>query len=165
MSHKVMATFADRSIRIRRNLLASIFCAESGHPGGSLSCVEIINYLFCERYAEQKISEPLILSKGHAVPTLYASACEVNLLNYSQLSGLRKIDNILQGHPSVLSTPWVTTSTGSLGQGISAGCGLALGYKYSKLDNFVNVVVGDGELQEGQVWEALMFASITAFII
>ena len=65
----------------------------------------------------------------------------------------------MQGHPSVLSTPWVTTSTGSLGQGISAGCGLALGYKYSKLDNFVNVVVGDGELQEGQVWEALMFAS------
>ncbi len=151
--------------QIRINSLLSIYHAESGHPGGVLSSVEIISYLYEHemRYNKNDFStnarDRFILSKGHCAPTLYAVAAEVGLLDKSRLNGLRKLNHELQGHTQRGSTPWIEASTGSLGQGFSFGIGEARGLKMQGVDNRVYVMLGDGELQEGEVWEGVMFAA------
>ena len=152
---------------IRRLALSMIYHAGSGHPGGCLSSAELMAYLWGIELQEGnwKIDDPydedrhrFILSKGHSCPALYAAAAIVGLLPHSALPGFRKMGSVLQGHPDVLSTPWVHTSTGSLGQGFSAAIGMALGLKYKKGSARIYVMLGDGELQEGMVWEGVMSA-------
>jgi transketolase len=150
---------------IRINSLISIYLAESGHPGGVLSSIDIISYLFFSEmnYDKNDFSkinrDRFILSKGHCAPALYAVAAEVGIIKKSDLKGLRKLNNKLQGHTHRLTTPWVEASTGSLGQGFSFATGEAKGLKIQGLNNRVFTMLGDGELQEGEVWEAAMFAS------
>ena len=144
--------------RIRALTLFAIFHAKSGHPGGSLSCVDILTHIFCHEFSAQS-SNKFILSKGHAAPALYAAAVEFGILKPGDLLTFRKINSRLQGHPHNISTPWVGSSTGSLGQGISAALGISLGFKFLNLNNRTFVVLGDGEMQEGQVWEAALTAA------
>lgn len=149
------------SNKVRVLSLISIYYARSGHPGGCLSCADLLTYIFLRLKNlpndSDKINNPFILSKGHACPALYSIASCVNLITESEIFELRKIGSRVQGHPSVESLPWVEASTGSLGQGLSVGLGMALGYKHINNSKIaVYVIIGDGELQEGEVWEALM---------
>ena len=152
------------ALKIRKNLLYSIYHAGSGHPGGSLSSADIMTYLFVKEMnydpanMDVKNRDRFILSKGHACPALYAIAAEVTIIDHERLNGLRKLNHELQGHTHRGSTPWVEASTGSLGQGFSFAIGEALGLKHQKINNRVYVMLGDGELQEGEVWEGAMFA-------
>ena len=154
-----------RACRIRELLLRMIYEAGSGHPGGSLSAVDVLTYLFFQELAldpnqpDWDGRDRFILSKGHAAPALYAVGVERGWLAQDEILGFRKIDRILQGHPHVRSVPWVETSTGSLGQGFSVAIGMALGLRYRQLPNRVYVMLGDGELQEGEVWEGAMSAA------
>lgn len=150
--------------RVRRTTLGLIYHAGSGHPGGSLSAVDLLVYLYtrelrinaqCPDWPER---DRFVLSKGHACPALYAIAAEVGLVPSQQLLEFRKLGGALQGHPSVASTPWVETSTGSLGQGFSAAIGMALGLRYLGSPARVYVMLGDGEMQVGEVWEGAMCA-------
>jgi transketolase len=150
--------FHNQSVELRRLIIASIYEAGSGHPGGALSAIDILNYLLCSNKFK-KIKSNFILSKGHAAPAFYAAAAFNKWINLKELSKLRKIDSLLQGHPSIIQTPWVNSSTGSLGQGFSVAVGKALGFKHqNKIEN-IYVMLGDGEVQEGQVWEAAMCAA------
>jgi len=150
--------------RIRRNSLISIYKAESGHPGGVLSSIEVLGYLFMHEMntdfddLTNTERDRFILSKGHCAPALYAVAVEAGIIKESRLTGLRKLNHELQGHTHRGATPWVEASTGSLGQGFSFAVGEAKGLKMQKIDNRVYVVLGDGELQEGEIWEGVMFA-------
>lgn len=150
--------------QIRRSSLAAIYAAGSGHPGGSLSCADLLAYLWTEELHWKPMNptdderDRFILSKGHACPALYAAVAEVGLIPHRMLFTLRKLGSPLQGHPHVLNTPWVETSTGSLGQGFSAAIGMALGLRYKGSPARVYVMLGDGELQEGEVWEGAMCA-------
>ncbi|MBT5306851.1 MAG: transketolase [Candidatus Scalindua sp.] len=150
--------------KIRSNSLISIYQAESGHPGGVLSSIDLIAYLFMKEmnYDKKDFSKKerdrFILSKGHCAPALYAVAAEVEIIDKSRLNGLRKLNHELQGHTHRGVTPWVEASTGSLGQGFSFAIGEAKGLKMQNIDNRVYVMLGDGELQEGEVWEGVMFA-------
>jgi transketolase len=152
------------SKRVRINIIKMLSEAGSGHPGGSLSIVEILVYLFIEkikRSRENALDENrdrFILSKGHGVPALYAILSEVGIINENELLTLRKLNSPLQGHPDRVKFPYVEASTGSLGQGLSIGLGMALGSKLKKSDFKVYVLIGDGELQEGQIWEAILKA-------
>ena len=153
------------SSKIRIGIVESIAAAGSGHPGGSLSCADILTYLYFEEM-NVKPEDPkwdardrFVLSKGHAAPALYSTRANRGFFPVSDLITLRKIDSYLQGHPDMKGTPGVDMSTGSLGLGISAACGMALAGKISGKDYRVYTVVGDGESEEGQVWEAAMFAS------
>ncbi len=150
---------------IRKNLLKAICEAGSGHPGGSLSAVEILTYLyFCEMKVDEK--NPLwdgrdrfVLSKGHAAPVLYATLGERGFFAIDEIMSLRKIGGNFQGHPCRDKVPGVEMSTGSLGQGFSVAVGMALADKLDGKDNKTFVLLGDGELQEGIVWEAAMAAN------
>lgn len=153
------------SSKIRIGIVESIAAAGSGHPGGSLSCADILTYLYFEEM-NVKPEDPkwdardrFVLSKGHAAPALYSTLANRGFFPVSDLITLRKIDSYLQGHPDMKGTPGVDMSTGSLGLGISAACGMALAGKISGKYYRVYTVVGDGESEEGQVWEAAMFAS------
>lgn len=146
--------------------LMAIFMAGSGHPGGVLSCIDLIVYLYAHRLKIKKIDEfkiinrdRLILSKGHSVPAIYSSLAALNVLDYKNILRLRKIDSPYQGHPCRVKTPWVEASTGSLGQGFSFAIGQAIALRHIKKRNKVFVIIGDGEMQEGQIWEGLMFAA------
>lgn len=148
---------------IRRNILTMIHDAKSGHPGGSLSAVEIVTYLY---FKEMNIESPtdenrdrFILSKGHGAPVLYSALMEKGFLSKDLMGTLRKIDSKLQGHPDMKKVPGVEASTGSLGQGLSIANGMALAFKLDNKKNRVFALLGDGELQEGMVWEAAMLAS------
>ncbi len=151
--------------KVRMGIIEGAFNAKSGHPGGSLSIAEIISYLY---FKEMNINpdEPkaenrdrFVLSKGHAAPALYAVMANRGYFPVEELKTLRKPDSRLQGHPSMHYLPGVDISSGSLGQGISAACGMALGAKL-KGDSFrVYTILGDGEIEEGQVWEAAMYAA------
>jgi len=148
---------------IRRQSLVAIYSAGSGHPGGSLSCADLLAYLWTEELRWQPTNpgderDRFILSKGHACPALYAVAAEAGLISHRMLLSLRKLGSPLQGHPHVVDAPWVETSTGSLGQGFSAAIGMALGLRYKGSPSRVYVMLGDGELQEGEVWEGAMCA-------
>jgi transketolase len=127
--------------------------AGSGHPGGSLSCVEILVALYFKVMAEDDV---FILSKGHAAPALYSVLSQKGIIPRKDLHTLRKLGG-LQGHP--VKGPGITVSTGSLGQGLSIACGIALARKLDKKEGTVYVLLGDGECQEGMVWEAAMYAS------
>ncbi|NRD74815.1 transketolase [Shewanella sp. VB17] len=151
--------------QIRKDAVASIYHAQSGHPGGVLSCIDILTVLFHQimtppNIRKQNYSDDyFILSKGHAAPALYAVAASIDLLKRSELKTLRKLNSKLQGHPDVTHLPWVEISTGSLGQGLSVATGIAKALKLQNTNQQVYSLIGDGEMQEGQVWEAAMFAS------
>ena len=161
---------------IRKNIITMITEAKSGHPGGSLSIADIIALLYD---VEMNISsknphdpdrDRFVLSKGHAAPALYAALALKGYFPVEELKGLRKINRMLQGHPDMKGIPGVDMSTGSLGQGISASCGIALSGKIDKKSFRVYTILGDGEQEEGQVWESAMFAAhykldnLTAFL-
>ena len=154
-----------RACKARMGIIEGVFNAKSGHPGGSLSCVDILTYLYFDHMnidpqdPKNEDRDRFVLSKGHAAPALYSVLALRGFFPVEELKTLRKSDSILQGHPSVKYTPGVDMCTGSLGQGISAACGMALGAKLAGKDFRVFTVLGDGEIQEGQVWEAAMYAS------
>ncbi len=151
--------------RVRMAVIEGTFNAKSGHPGGSLSSADVITYLY---FNEMKVdpSNPkwedrdrFVLSKGHCAPALYGALALKGFFPESEISTLRHIGSILQGHPCMTETPGVDMSTGSLGQGISAAVGMALAAKFDGKDYRTYAVLGDGEIEEGQVWEAAMFAA------
>ena len=154
-----------RACKTRMGIIEGVFNAKSGHPGGSLSCVDILTYLYFDHMnidpqdPKNEDRDRFVLSKGHAAPALYSVLALRGFFPVEELKTLRKSDSMLQGHPSVKYTPGVDMCTGSLGQGISAACGMALGAKLAGKDFRVFTVLGDGEIQEGQVWEAAMYAS------
>lgn len=145
---------------IRASTLFMIHSAGSGHPGGSLSCADLIAYIFQHKIGRLGATGEgkFVLSKGHAAPALYGAAWYFGIIPGRDVLGFRKINSILQGHPHVGSTPWVTTSTGSLGQGFSVAIGLAMGFRHKGSVGPSYVLVGDGELQEGEIWEGAMCA-------
>lgn len=154
-----------RACKARMGIIEGVFNAKSGHPGGSLSCVDILTYLYFDHMnidpqdPKNEDRDRFVLSKGHAAPALYSVLALRGFFPVEELKTLRKSDSMLQGHPSVKYTPGVDMCTGSLGQGISAACGMALGAKLAGKEFRVFTVLGDGEIQEGQVWEAAMYAS------
>lgn len=151
--------------KARMGVIEGTFNAKSGHPGGSLSAVDILTCLYFSkmRVDTQNPKDPdrdrLVLSKGHAAPALYAVLALRGYFPFDELKTLRKSDARLQGHPSMRMLPGLDMSTGSLGQGISAAVGMALAGKLDQKDYRVYTILGDGECEEGQVWEASMFAS------
>jgi transketolase len=146
---------------VRKLALSAIYSAGSGHPGGVLSCADIVAYLYSEilnKEGPQK--DRFVLSKGHSVPAIYAvNAALGRHIKIADLGGFRKINSPLQGHPHVGTTPWIENSTGSLGQGFSVAIGMAIGLRYQKDPSRTYVMLGDGELQEGEVWEGAMCAA------
>ncbi len=154
----------DFAKKMRRLILDEIYYAQSGHPGGSLSVTDILAYLYNEEMnvSADKADDPdrdrLVLSKGHACPALYAALALKGYIPEKDLKTFRSIDSYLEGHPDMKKIKGVDMSSGSLGQGISAACGMALVGKKENRPYRVFAILGDGELEEGQVWEALMFA-------
>ncbi len=149
---------------VREGIVTAVHSAKAGHPGGSLSAADVFTYLYFE---EMKIDpknpkmedrDRFVLSKGHTAPGLYSTLANRGYFPVEDLKTLRKLGSYLQGHPCMNHVPGVDMSTGSLGQGISAAVGMALSAKLDNRDFRVYTLVGDGELQEGQVWEAVMFA-------
>ncbi len=151
--------------KIRLGILEEIYSASSGHPGGSLSIADILTYLFFEKMninpEDPKMADRdrLVLSKGHTAPALYATLANRGYFSTDMLKTFRNKSSILQGHPDMKHIPGVDMSSGSLGQGISAACGMALSAKLDNKNYKVYTILGDGELEEGQVWEAAMFAA------
>ncbi len=151
--------------KVRMGIIEGVYHAKSGHPGGSLSIADTLTYLYeCVLNVDpQNPKKPdrdrLVLSKGHCAPALYAILAEKGFFPKEELKKLRHVGAMLQGHPDMKGTPGVDMSTGSLGQGISAACGMALSAKRFHEPYRVYAILGDGEIQEGQVWEAAMFAA------
>ena len=150
--------------KARMGAIIGTFNGKSGHPGGSLSAADVFTYLY---FKEMNVdpSRPgwadrdrFVLSKGHCCPSLYAVLALKGYFDWSELESLRHVGAMLQGHPDMKSTPGIDMSSGSLGQGVSAACGMALAAKIDKKDYRVYTVLGDGECEEGEVWEAAMFA-------
>ena len=146
-------------------IIEATHSAKAGHPGGSLSAADLFTYLY---FREMNVDptnpkwedrDRFVLSKGHTAPGLYSALAYRGFFPVADLPTLRHIDSYLQGHPNMNTVPGVDMSTGSLGQGISCACGMALGAKHQNRDFRVYTLLGDGEIQEGQVWEALMFAN------
>ncbi|MGN1095251.1 MAG: transketolase [Eubacteriales bacterium] len=155
----------EKALDIRLGALEGIYSASSGHPGGSLAIADILAYLY---FAEMNVDpanpkdpdrDRLVLSKGHTAPALYAALAEKGYFDKSLLKTLRKFGSILQGHPDMKHIPGVDMTTGSLGQGFSAANGIALAGKIDKKDYRVYAILGDGESEEGQIWEAAMFGA------
>ena len=150
---------------VRQGVIVGTYHAKAGHPGGSLSIADTLSYLYNVELCVDPTNpawpqrDRLVLSKGHACPALYAALAERGFFDKSELLKLRHIGAMLQGHPDMKTIPGVDMSTGSLGQGISAACGMALAAKISGDAYRVFAILGDGEIQEGQVWEAAMFAA------
>ena len=149
---------------VRKGIINGTHAAESGHPGGSLSAAEVLTYLYFEEMNIDPADpgnpdrDRFVLSKGHAAPGLYSVLANRGYFPVEDLVTLRHLGSYLQGHPCMTSTPGIDMSSGSLGQGISAAVGMALSAKLRNKDYRVYTLLGDGELQEGQVWEASMFA-------
>lgn len=162
--------------RVRKHALTAVYSAKSGHPGGSLSVADLLTYLYFDvmRVEPKNPKAPdrdrFVLSKGHTAPALYGVLAEKGYFSKELIPTFRHIGSILQGHPDMKKIPGVDMSTGSLGQGVSAAGGMAIAAKLDKKDYRVYTVLGDGELEEGQVWEQAMFAAhykldnLTAFI-
>ncbi|MDD6158693.1 MAG: transketolase [bacterium] len=153
------------AIRVRKSVIEGTFHAKSGHPGGSLSAADMLTYLYL-REMNVRPEEPrwadrdrFVLSKGHCAPALYGALAERGFFPVEEISTLRRIGSRLQGHPNMNLTPGVDMSTGSLGQGVSTACGMALGARQSGKTLRVYTMLGDGEIEEGQVWEAMMLAA------
>ena len=164
-SNELYDELAAKAKKIRREVINMIYMASSGHPGGALSIVDILTVLY---FIEMKIDplnpsnqnrDRLVLSKGHASAALYATLALRGFFSEEKLLEFRKLGSILQGHPDMKNIPGVDMSTGSLGQGLSCANGMAISSKLDKKDNRIYSILGDGELEEGQVWEALMTSS------
>ena len=149
---------------VRIGIVTAVHSAKAGHPGGSLSAADIMTYLYFEEMnidpADPKMEDRdrFVLSKGHVAPALYSTLANRGFFPVEELKTLRKLGSRLQGHPCMQETPGVDMSSGSLGQGLSAACGMALSAKLQKKDYRVYALLGDGEIEEGQIWEASMFA-------
>ena len=162
--------------RVRMDIIEGVYSAKAGHPGGSLSIADIVTYLYLEhmnidpKEPKKADRDRLVLSKGHAAPAIYGILAECGYFPKEEIKSLRKYGALLQGHPDMKHIPGIDMSTGSLGQGISAAVGMALSSKHFGPEYKVYTILGDGELGEGQVWEAAMFAAakgldnLTAFI-
>jgi transketolase len=176
MDKQKITALKKQATAIRKHIVDEVFSAASGHPGGSLSCTDILTVLY---FHEMRIDvknpkwedrDRFVLSKGHCAPALYGTLAEKGFFPLEDLTGFRNINSYLQGHPSMKDVPGVDMSTGSLGQGISAAVGISLAGKLDKKDYRVYSILGDGEIQEGQVWEACMAAAhykldnLTAFL-
>ncbi len=150
---------------VRLGIIDGVHSAKAGHPGGSLSAAEMFTYLYFKemnidpKNPQWEDRDRFVLSKGHTAPGLYAALAHRGFFPVEELTTLRQIGSRLQGHPNMNMTPGVDMSTGSLGQGISAAAGMALAAKHQGKTNRVYTLLGDGEIQEGQVWEAMMFAA------
>ena len=161
MSDEELKTVANE---VRKGIVTGVHAAKSGHPGGSLGAADIMTYLYFEEMnvdpadPRKADRDRLVLSKGHAAPALYSVLASRGFFPVEELKTLRHIGSRLQGHPNMNDTPGVDMSTGSLGQGISAAVGMALAAKHWHEDYRTYAILGDGEIQEGQVWEAAMFA-------
>ena len=161
---------------VRIGIIEGVYSAKAGHPGGSLSCADILTYLYFKEMnidpqnPQKADRDRLVLSKGHAAPALYSVLANRGYFEVEELKTLRHIDSRLQGHPDMKHIPGVDMSSGSLGQGISAAVGMALSSKHFGENYRVLTILGDGECEEGQVWEAAMFAAnkglsnLTAFV-
>ena len=151
--------------KARMGAILGTYHAKSGHPGGSLSAADIFTYLYFKEMnvdpqaPQWEDRDRFVLSKGHCCPSLYAVLALKGYFDWDELISLRHVGAMLQGHPDMKGTPGIDMSTGSLGQGVSAACGMALAGKLDNKDYRVYTVLGDGEVEEGQVWEAAMFAS------
>ena len=165
LNHDEIAMIREKALLMRQDILRMVAQAGSGHPGGSLSAADILAVLY---FREMNIDpknpkdpdrDRFVLSKGHASPVLYAALARRGFIPVEELSTFRRIDSRLQGHPSMKALPFVEMSTGSLGQGISAANGMAIAAKMDARSLRVYVMIGDGELQEGELWEAAMTAS------
>ena len=154
------------ALKLRRDIIEMLFRAGSGHPGGSLSAVEIVSALYYGEmnYDPQNITDPnrdrFVLSKGHCCPVLYVTLASIGAIPRESLWTLRKLGSPLQGHPCRLKMPQIEVSTGSLGQGISVASGMAMAARLDKRDYRVYCLMGDGECQEGELWEAAMTAGV-----
>lgn len=164
MTQEKLEQLKATATEVRRGILTEVHAAKSGHPGGSLSVADIITYLYSEvlrvdpenpRWEDR---DRLVLSKGHTCPALYAMLAEKGFFPKEELTTFRAIGSRLQGHPDMNKAPGIDFSAGSLGQGVSAACGMALAGKLGHKDYRVYTILGDGEIEEGQVWEAAMFA-------
>lgn len=151
--------------KVRIDIIEGVFAAKSGHPGGSLSAAEVFTYLYCKemnvdpKNPKDPNRDRFVLSKGHCAPGYYGILAEMGYFPKEEIKKLRHIGAMLQGHPDMKGTPGVDMSSGSLGQGISAAVGMALAGKVDNKSYRVYTLLGDGEIDEGQVWEAAMFAS------
>ncbi len=160
-----MENLKTKAWNVRKNIVEMIYTAQSGHPGGALSCADLLTCLyFSEMNVDSKNPKDenrdrLVLSKGHASSALYAVLAEKGFFPKEELLGFRNINSMLQGHPDMNKIPGVDMSTGSLGQGLSAANGMALAAKLDHKDYRVYAILGDGEIEEGQIWEAAMSAS------
>jgi len=165
MTHNEKKQLQVTACKVRQGIIESTYCAKCGHPGGSLSAADMFTYLYNKELNVDPANpkwedrDRFVLSKGHTAPGLYAALANRGFFPVEDLKQLRKLGHYLQGHPNMNSVPGVDMSTGSLGQGISTACGMALSGKLRKKDYRVYTLLGDGEIQEGQVWEACMFAS------
>ena len=165
LRHHTEKELKNIATQIRMDIIEETYHAKSGHPGGSLSIAEIVTYLYFEEMnidpqkPDDANRDRLVLSKGHAAPALYAALAERGYFAREELTTLRHADSHLQGHPSLGHVPGVDMTTGSLGQGLSAACGMAIAAKMEGRDYRTYAIVGDGESQEGQIWEALMLAA------
>ena len=176
MEQKRATELAIIANKVRKNAVTAVYSAASGHPGGSLSIADLVTYLYCEvmnvdsKNPKMADRDRLVLSKGHTCPALYSILAYKGFFPEEDLKTFRKSDSYLQGHPDMNKVPGIDMSTGSLGQGISAAGGMALSAKLDNKDYRVYTILGDGELEEGQVWEQAMFAAhygldnLTAFI-
>jgi transketolase len=164
-SADLVASLSEAAAYVRKHSIASIYHAGSGHPGGAMSSADIFACLFGAELNmwPSQLDDPnrdrFVLSKGHAAPALYAAGAHYGFCGKEAALSLRKLNSPYQGHPHVLDMPWVEASTGSLGQGFSVAVGMAMGLKMQKRTSRVYAMLGDGELQEGEVWEAAMCAA------
>jgi len=165
MEQKKLTELKKTAANVRLGIVEAVYSASSGHPGGSLSIAEALTYLYFEemnvdpKNPKWEDRDRLVLSKGHTSPALYSVLAHRGFFPVEDLKTFRRIDSYLQGHPDMKGIPGVDMTTGSLGLGISAACGMALAAKIKGKDYRTYAIVGDGESQEGQVWEACMFAA------
>ena len=165
MEQQKLAQLKELATKVRLGAVTAVHSASSGHPGGSLSIADVLTYLYFEemnidpKNPKWEDRDRFVLSKGHTSPALYAVLAHRGYFPVEDLETFRQIDSYLQGHPDMKGVPGVDMTTGSLGLGISAACGMALSAKIRNKDYRVYTIIGDGESQEGQVWEASMFAA------
>ena len=165
MNEKRVTELAIIANKIRKNALTAVYSAQSGHPGGSLSVADLLALLYFEvmnvdpKNPKMADRDRLVLSKGHTAPALYSALAERGFLPLEDIKTFRNAKSYLQGHPDMNTVPGVDMSTGSLGQGVSAAGGMALSAKLDNKDYRVYSILGDGEIEEGQVWEQAMFAA------
>lgn len=165
MNDKQIQDLKEKALTIREDIIEMIYAAGSGHPGGSLSAADMLTYLYFyrmnvdPRHPDEPDRDRFVLSKGHCCPALYSVLAEKGFFDKAVLWTLRDVESILQGHPDMNKVPGIDITTGSLGQGLSHGVGMSLAARNSGYHYMVYVMVGDGELQEGQNWEAAMSAS------